>query len=53
MCKTDNTIRVLSKEELVGVNGAGFFYELGQFFGQQANISDSIYRTYGNTNHNR
>ncbi|WP_421134307.1 hypothetical protein [Alteromonas sp. A079] len=39
-------------EELSSVSGAGFFYELGALFAQQANISDSIRRQYGNTNKN-
>ncbi|WP_156896388.1 hypothetical protein [Aestuariibacter salexigens] len=45
-------LEALTDEQIAHVSGGGFFYELGAFFAQQANISDSIYSQYGNTNRN-
>ncbi|GEA11688.1 hypothetical protein [Alteromonas sp. KUL49] len=42
----------LSTEEINQVSGAGLFYDLGAFFAQVGNASDSIYNQYGNTNRN-
>ena len=42
-------MRPLSDLEVKSVNGGGLFYDLGQFFGVQANITSRIRRTYGRT----
>ena len=43
------TFTELSASELESVSGGNFFFDLGAFFGQQANINDSVRRNYGNT----
>lgn len=47
----------LSLDQVLLVSGGkddedGFWYAVGKFFADQANCSDSIYETYGNTNRN-
>ena len=48
----ESQITQLSDNILNDISGAGFFYELGAFFAQQANIRDALHRQYGNTNRN-
>lgn len=43
----DTKLTKLDEQELSSVSGGGFFYNLGAFFAQQANINDSIRATYG------
>jgi len=38
--KTD--LATLSEQEIEAISGAGFFYAVGAFIAQQANINDSI-----------
>ena len=48
-----NGLTLLDIKEIESVVGAGFWYNVGKFFAEQANANDAIYRQYGNTNHNR
>lgn len=53
MENTQSNIQELKYCEIATVSGAGFWYNLGKFFAEQANANDAIYEQYGNTNHNR
>lgn len=46
-------LTLLNTKEIESVSGAGFWYNVGKFFAEQANANDAIFRQYGNTNHNR
>lgn len=55
--KSNNQMTELSLKEIESISGGhskedGFWYQVGKFFAEQANASDSIYKTYGNTNRN-